>query len=143
MSQGINKAIIVGNLGADPDLRHTGTGKAVCNLSIATSEQWTDRDGNRQESTQWHKVNVWDRAAEACDRYLSKGSQVYVEGSIQYRTYTDRDGVERKVTEIRAARVLFLSGGSGGGGGGRGGYDEPPPHNPPPRDDDGTDDIPF
>jgi len=111
----INKAILVGNLGRDPEVRFTASGKAVCNFSVATSEKWTDSDGQRQESTEWHNIVVWGKQGENCGQYLSKGRPVYVEGTIKSRTYTDKEGVERRVTEIVARDVKFLGSGNGGG----------------------------
>jgi len=144
MADGINKAILVGNLGQDPELRYTASGQAVCNMRLATSEKWSGRDGELKERTEWHTVVAWGKTAESCDRFLSKGRQVYVEGRIQTRSWEDRDGNPRKSTEVVATKVLFLQGGSGGGGGGRG-RDEPPGHDdqdaPPPEV--GDDDIPF
>lgn len=119
---GVNKVILVGNLGADPEVRYTSSGAAVCSLRIATSESWTDKDGNRQEKTEWHSVSVWGKQAELCKEYLSKGRQVYVEGSLQSREYTDKEGVNRRAWDVRANKVTFLSGGTGGGGGGGGSY---------------------
>lgn len=113
----LNKILIIGHLGADPELRHTNGGGAVCNLRIATSENWTDKEGNKQERTEWHSVAVWGKTAEHCGQYLAKGRQVYVEGRLQTREYTDKEGIERKVWEIQADRVTFLGGGSGEGGG--------------------------
>ncbi len=104
----INKAILIGNLGSDPDLKQTQGGKTVCRFNVATSESYTDRNGNRVENTDWHRVSVWDKAAEACARYLHKGSKVYVEGSIKNDNYTDGNGVEHKGYSIRAQHVQFL-----------------------------------
>ena len=115
----VNKAIIIGNLGADPELRHTAGGSAVCNLRVATTETWKDRDGNKQEKTEWHRIVVWGNQAEACGKYLSKGRQVYVEGSLDTREWQDKDGNRRTTTEIKARQVVFLGSGSGGGGGSR------------------------
>ncbi|HYJ16498.1 MAG TPA: single-stranded DNA-binding protein [Candidatus Limnocylindria bacterium] len=112
----VNKVILVGNLGKDPDVRYTQTGSAVANFSIATSEQWNDRDGKRQERTEWHNIVVWGKQAEHCGQYLSKGRQVFIEGSIRTRSYDDKSGNKRYVTEIIAQRIQFL----GGGGGSRG-----------------------
>lgn len=148
----INKAIIIGNLGADPELRQTQSGTAVCQLSVATNEQWKDQSGTPQERTEWHRVVVFGRQAENVAKYLSKGRSVYVEGRIQTRGWTGDDGQKRYTTEIVAQTVQFLSGGGGSSGGG-GGYSEPPP----PSDDYaagstggsgggsgfGDDDIPF
>lgn len=118
---GVNKVILVGNLGADPEVRYTQGGQAVANLRIATSEKWGDRDGNRQERTEWHSVTVWGKQAEHCGQYLSKGRQVYVEGRLQSREYTDKDGNNRRAWDVVAQTVQFLRGGDGErrGGGGR------------------------
>ncbi|MBX3160241.1 MAG: single-stranded DNA-binding protein [Deltaproteobacteria bacterium] len=139
MAGGVNKVILVGNLGADPDMRYTPSGQGVCELRVATSESWNDKNGQRQERTEWHRIVVWGKRAEVCSKYLSKGRQVFVEGRIQTRTYDDKDGNKRYITEIIANDVQFLGGGgrdgsSGGGGGGRGrGNDDGPP---PPSDAD-------
>jgi single-strand DNA-binding protein len=109
----VNKVILIGNLGKDPELRFTQTGSAVANFSIATSEQWNDRDGKRQERTEWHNIVVWGKQAESCGQYLAKGRQVYVEGSIRTRSYDDKTGTKRYVTEIVAQRIQFLGGGGG------------------------------
>ena len=135
MAGGVNKVILVGNLGADPDMRYTPSGQGVCELRLATSESWNDKNGQRQERTEWHRVVVWGKRAEICSKYLSKGRQVYVEGRIQTRSYDDKDGNKRYITEIIAADVQFLGGGGreGGAGAGRGRSDEAPP---PPVDGD-------
>ncbi len=117
----VNKAIIIGNLGADPEVRYTQSGTPVANLSIATNESWTDKSGQRQERTEWHRVVVFGNTAENCAKYLSKGRQVYVEGRIQTNKWQDNDGNDRYTTEIVAQNVTFLSGGNGGGGGYSGG----------------------
>jgi single-strand DNA-binding protein len=138
---GVNKVILIGNLGADPELRYTGNNQAVTELRIATSRRWRDRDGNNQEDTQWHRVVVWGRQAEQCKEYLSKGRQVYVEGRLQTRQWEDRDGNKRYTTEVVAQAIQFL----GGRGGGGSNFDAPPPddrHAPAP-DEFGDDDIPF
>ena len=109
----LNKVILIGNLGKDPEVRFTQTGSAVANFSIATSEQWNDRDGKRQERTEWHNIVVWGKQGEMCGQYLSKGRQVYVEGSIRTRSYDDKNGIKRYVTEIVAQRIRFLGGGGG------------------------------
>ena len=109
----VNKVILVGNLGKDPEVRFTNSGSAVARLSVATSEVWNDRDGNRQERTEWHNVVVWGKQGEHCGQYLAKGRQVYVEGSIRNRSYDDKNGNKRYVTEIVAQRVQFLGGGGG------------------------------
>ena len=115
MAGGVNKVILVGNLGADPDMRYTPSGQGVCELRVATSESWNDKNGQRQERTEWHRIVVWGKRAEVCSKYLSKGRQVYVEGRIQTRSYDDKDGNKKYITEIIAADVQFL-GGKGGGG---------------------------
>ena len=134
MAGGVNKVILVGNLGADPDMRYTPSGQGVCELRLATSESWNDKNGQRQERTEWHRIVVWGKRAEVCSKYLSKGRQVYVEGRIQTRTYDDKDGNKRYITEIIASDVQFLSGGGGDRrDGARGGRDDGPP---PPSDGD-------
>src|SRR4051812_24740032 len=127
MAGGVNKVILVGNLGADPDMRFTPSGQGVCELRIATSESWTDKNGQRQEKTEWHRVVVWGKRAEVCSKYLSKGRQVFVEGRIQTRTYDDKEGNKRYITEIIAADVQFLGGGKGEGRGERS-AEAPPPN---------------
>lgn len=126
---GVNKVILIGNLGADPEVRYTQGGAAVANLRLATSETWNDKDGNRQERTEWHSVTVWGKLAENCGKYLAKGRQVYVEGRLQSRVYEDKDGIERKVWDVVASQVTFLASGRddserserpSGGGGSRG-----------------------
>ncbi len=142
----VNKAIILGNLGRDPEVRFTQSGRAVANFTVATTDTWFDQENGRQERTDWHNIVVWGKQAETCGQYLSKGRQVYVEGRIQTRSYDDRDGNKRYVTEIVAQRVQFLGGGggegrssgqyeSGGASSGAGGYEAPPV----PDDDD----VPF
>ena len=142
MAEGINKVILLGNLGQDPELRYTAGGQAVCNMRIATSEKWQGRDGQMNERTEWHTVVVWGKTGENCGKFLKKGRQVYVEGRIETREWEDREGNKRRTTEVKANRVLFLGGGSGRG---RDEYgDDPPPHTD--RDapaDLGDDDIPF
>ena len=106
----VNKVILIGNLGADPEVRYTSNGQAVTELRMATSEQWTDKDGQRQERTEWHAVSVWGKTAELCGQHLAKGRSVYVEGRLESREYTDKEGIKRKVWEIRADKVTFLDG---------------------------------
>ncbi|MBT2115606.1 single-stranded DNA-binding protein [Dyella sp. LX-66] len=125
MARGINKVIIVGNLGADPETRYTSSGTAITSLRIATSEQWTDKQsGERQERTEWHRVKLFGKLAEISGEYLKKGRQVYIEGSLRTDKYTDKDGVERYSTDIIANEMQMLGGGGegGGAGGGGGGY---------------------
>jgi single-strand DNA-binding protein len=116
----INKVILIGNLGADPELRYTNTGTAVGNFRIATNEQWTDKNGERQERTEWHQIVVWGKQAENCGKYLRKGRSVYVEGRLQTRQWEDQSGNKRYTTEVVAQTIQFL-----GGRGGEGGGDEP------------------
>jgi single-strand DNA-binding protein len=119
MARGINKVILVGNLGADPEVRYTGSGTAIASLSIATSEQWTDKQsGQKQERTEWHRVKLFGRLAEIAGEYLKKGRQVYIEGSLRTDKYTGKDGVERYTTDIIASDLQMLGGGNEGGGGG-------------------------
>ena len=129
MAGGVNKVILVGRLGADPDMRYTPSGQGVCELRVATSESWNDKNGQRQERTEWHRVVVWGKRAEICSKYLSKGRQVYIEGRIQTRNYDDKEGNKRYITEVIANDVQFLGGGRDGGG--REKSDEAPP---PPSD---------
>ena len=161
MAGGINKAILVGNLGRDPEVRFTPSGQAVANFSIATSESWTDKSsGQKQEKTEWHRIVVWGKLAELCGEYLKKGRQCYVEGRLQTREWTDKEGKKNYTTEVVANTVQFLGGagggaggprgdGGGGGGGGfqRGGNDAGPSSGGGGGDDFGgpppADDIPF
>ena len=132
MAGGVNKVILVGHLGADPDMRYTPSGQGVCELRLATSESWNDKNGQRQERTEWHRIVVWGKRAEVCSKYLAKGRQVFVEGRIQTRNYDDKEGNKRYITEIIANDVQFLGGGgreggSGGSGGAAGRRDDSPP----------------
>lgn len=151
---GVNKAILVGNLGRDPELRTTPNGQSVVNFTLATSETWTDKSGERVERTEWHRIVVWGRTAEMCAQYLSKGRTVYVEGRIQTREWEDKDGNKRYTTEINASTVNFIgprpsgaggsggsasAGGTSGAGEPRGGDDGPSSDAAPPVDDN----IPF
>ena len=117
----LNKVLLIGNLGKDPEVRFTPSGKAVARFSIATSETWNDQDGQKQERTEWHNIVVWGKQGESCGQYLSKGRQVFIEGQIRNRQYDDKDGNKKYITEITAMRVQFLGGGAGGGGAGGGG----------------------
>ena len=122
MARGVNKVILVGNLGADPEMRHTGGGTAVTTLNIATSESWTDKQsGEKVEKTEWHRVKMFGRLAEIAGDYLKKGRQVYIEGSLRTDKYTGKDGVERYSTDIIASEMQMLGGNEGGAGGGGGG----------------------
>ncbi len=123
MARGINKVIVVGNLGADPETRYTASGTPITSLSVATSEQWTDKQtGQKQERTEWHRVKMFGRLAEIAAEYLKKGRQVYIEGSLRTDKYTGKDGIERYSTEIIANEMQMLGGGEMGGGGGGGGF---------------------
>ena len=130
MSGSLNKVILVGNLGADPDVRSMQSGDKVANLSIATSERWNDRDGNRQERTEWHRVVLFGKVAEVAERYLKKGAKVLIEGQLQTRKWQDQNGQDRYSTEVVVRgfggnmTMLDGPGGSGGQGGGGGGYDD-------------------
>jgi single-strand DNA-binding protein len=109
MMAGVNKAIVVGNLGRDPDMRYTPSGIPVATFSVATSDEWKDKDtGSKQERTEWHRIVAWRGLAEVCGKYLRKGSQVYIEGKIQTRSWDDRDGVKRYTTEIVAQNMQML-----------------------------------
>ena len=126
MSRSLNKAIIIGNLGSDPEIRTVASGARVGNFSVATSRSWTGRDGAQQEKTEWHRIVAWDnergpKLADVAERFLKKGDKVYVEGEIEYRSYEDKDGVTKYITEIRAREMILLGGREGGAGGGFGG----------------------
>lgn len=110
MSRSLNRVQIIGNLGADPELRTTPSGARVATLSVATSRRWNDRQGQPQEKTEWHKVIFWEKLAEVCEKYLKRGDRVYVEGSIEYRQYEDKEGQTRYVTEIRGREMIMLGG---------------------------------
>jgi single-strand DNA-binding protein len=114
----VNKVILLGNLGRDPETRYTTGGDAVTNLNIATSEQWKDKSGEKQERTEWHRVVLFGRQAEIAGEYLKKGRSVYIEGRLQTRKYTDKDGVEKYSTEIVGDRMQLIGGSREGGGGG-------------------------
>lgn len=143
----VNKVILVGNLGRDAELRYTPGGAAVATLNLATTEVWNDRNNQRQEKTEWHRVVLWGKQAESLQEYLTKGKQIYVEGRLQTRQWDDKDGNKRYTTEIKADRITLLGGAGGARGGGgmdrgggsqmAGGMDEPPME--PITDDD----IPF
>tara|TARA_Y100001963_G_C6771477_1_gene445125 strand:+ start:303 stop:917 length:615 start_codon:yes stop_codon:yes gene_type:complete len=133
MARGINKVILIGNLGTDPEVRYMPQGGAVANLTVATSESWTDKATNeRKEQTEWHRVVIYQRLAEIAGEYLRKGSKVYIEGKLKTRKWQDKDGVERYTTEIIANELQMLDGrgegqqqGGGMGGGQQGGYQKP------------------
>jgi single-strand DNA-binding protein len=153
---GVNKVILVGNLGKDPEVRYTPGGQAVANFTIATNEAWTDKQGQKQERTEWHRIVVWGKTAENCGEYLSKGRQVYIEGRLQTREWTNKEGAKQYTTEIVANQVLFLQGGERGQGRGAGRSTGAAPADdfgaPPPGMDESSgggvpktteDDIPF
>ncbi|HNA80984.1 MAG TPA: single-stranded DNA-binding protein [Thiobacillaceae bacterium] len=122
----VNKVILIGNLGRDPEIRYMPSGDAVANLRIATTDKFKDRSGEQQEVTEWHSVAFFGKQAEICGQYLKKGSQVYVEGSLRTRKWQDKDGNDRYTTEIRGDRMQMLGGRGGGGGGGMADFDAPP-----------------
>lgn len=159
----VNKVILIGNLGRDPEVRYTANGAAICNATIATSRQWKDKQsGDRQEETEWHRVVFYDRLAEIAGEYLKKGKSVYIEGRLKTRKWTDKEGVEKYTTEIIAQEMTMLGGREGGAGGGMGGTGDegggapqqrsapaakPPASKPAQKSstgfDDMDDDIPF
>ena len=152
MARGVNKAIIVGTLGQDPEIRYTANGGAVANISVATNESWRDKaTGEAQERTEWHRIVMFGKLAEIAQQYLKKGSQAYFEGRIQTRKWQDQSGNDRYSTEIVANEMQMLGGRAGGGGGapmGSGGQSQSQPQSKPaPAEtapmDDGFDDIPF
>lgn len=123
MSKSLNKVILIGNLGADPEVRSTSTGGRVATLSLATSRQWKGADGQRQEKTQWHRVICWNnkvgaQLADVAERYCKKGEKIYIEGEIEYRTWQDKEGQTRYSTEINARELILLGGKDGAGEGG-------------------------
>jgi single-strand DNA-binding protein len=112
----VNKAILVGNLGRDAEMRFTAGGTPVATVSLATTEKFTDREGQKQEKTEWHRIVIWGKTAESLHEYLTKGKQIYVEGRIETKDWTNKEGQKVKTTEIRADKVVLLSSGAGGGG---------------------------
>ena len=136
----INKVILIGNLGQDPEVKYTQAGTAVATLSVATSRKWKDKDGNQQDETEWHRVIVWGKSAEFCGNYLVKGGKVYVEGRLQTRKWQDQSGNDKYTTEIIANDVQNLTPRADSGQGGGGGFQEPPM----PGESGGTGgDVPF
>ncbi len=140
---GVNKVIVVGRLGADPELKTITGGNNVARLSIATSENWTDKQGQKQERTEWHRVVVWGKLAELCGKYLVKGRQCYVEGRLQTRSWEDPQGQKRYTTEIVANTVQFLGGGSPSASSGQAGNEFPTQEFGPEPAFDNSDEIPF
>ncbi|MDW5284625.1 single-stranded DNA-binding protein [Alteromonas macleodii] len=124
-TKGVNKVILVGNLGNDPEVRYMPNGNAVANLSLATSESWKDQQGQVQERTEWHRLTMYRRLAEIAGEYLKKGSQIYVEGKLQTRKWQDQQGQDKYTTEIIVDQMQMLGGRGGEGGGGNGGYQRP------------------
>jgi single-strand DNA-binding protein len=146
MGRSVNKVILVGRLGRDPEMKYTSGGTAMCRFSIATDDAWTDRgSGEKQERTEWHSVVVWDKLAEICNQYLTKGRLVYIEGSLQTREWDDKEGVKRKTTEVRARDMVMLGSSPGSSGAGEGGMpSRPEPSGGGPGGSSITDDdIPF
>lgn len=138
MARSVNKVILVGNLGKDPELRYTSSGVAVATFSIATNESWKDPDGNLQERTQWHNIVAWRKLAEICGEYLKKGGKIYAEGRLQHRNYDDKNGVKRYVTEIVLDEMVMLDS--------RGGGQSTEMSAPAPQEDrssEKADDLPF
>lgn len=113
----VNKVILVGRLGQNPEVKYTPSGAAVANFSVATNESWTDKAGQKQERTEWHRIVVWNKLAELCGQYLTKGRQAYVEGRLQTRQWQDKDGQTKYTTEVQAQTVQFLGGGAQAGAG--------------------------
>ncbi len=130
----LNRVVLIGHLGADPDLKTTATGRSLCNLKVATEDVWKDKAGQRQEKTEWHRITVWGQQAETCGKYLKKGRQVYIEGSLETRTWDDKDGNKRFSTEVRADKVLFLGGKDA---------EQPEPRKPVEREPGVDDDLAF
>ena len=150
MGKSINKVILVGRLGRDPELKYTASGTPFCRFSMATDDSWTDKgSGERTERTEWHNIVVWDKLAEICNNYLTKGKMVYIEGSLQTREWDDQEGNKRKTTEIRARDMMMLGGPGEGGGGSRRPSGPPPGGEGPGGGSPGggspitDDDIPF
>ncbi len=141
----INKVILIGNLGADPEIRYTQGGTPVANFRIATTETWRNKEGGKEEHTEWHKIVAWRKLGEICGEYLSKGSKVYLEGRIRTRKWQDRDGNDRYTTEIEARDVQFLTPRGGNASGARSGdeqgYDQEQSYSEPPPGI--GDDVPF
>lgn len=126
MSGSVNKVILIGNLGKNPEHKNLTSGQSVCNFSIATTEKWKDQGGQNQEKTEWHRIVVWGKAGENCAKYLSKGQKVYIEGKLTTRSWDDKNGQKQYATEVVAAQVVFLDKpkGAGGESGGSGAGDD-------------------
>jgi single-strand DNA-binding protein len=118
MAKSLNKVMLIGNLGKDPEIRYTGAGMPVATFSLATNESWKDQEGNQQERTEWHNIVAWSKLAEICQQYLKKGKKIYIEGRIQTRSYDDKNtGTKKYMTEIVAANMIMLDGGGNRGAG--------------------------
>jgi single-strand DNA-binding protein len=145
-SRSLNKVTLIGNLGKDPELRYTSGGVAVATFSLATNESWKDQDGNMQERTQWHNIVAWRKLAEIASEYLKKGSKVYIEGKLQYRSYDDKNGVKRNVTEIVMDEMLMLDSRGGSAPASDAGYQAPTMSGQAPSGEPAgnkSDDLPF
>lgn len=138
----VNKVILLGRLGENPELKHTPSGQAVCNFSIATSESWTDKSGQKQEKTEWHRIVVWGKLAELCNQYLAKGRQAFIEGKLQTRSWDDQNGQKRYTTEILANTVQFI-GGAPNANNSLHSQEGENNYSPSPSSDFAADDIPF
>lgn len=149
MARGVNKVILVGSLGNDPDVKYTQGGSCITRISLATNSQWKDKEGNKQERTEWHRVVFFGKLGEIAGEYLRKGSTIYVEGALKYDKYTGQDGVEKYSTDIAANEMQMLGGkqeGKGGGSSGQSGgapQRQQPQQQTPPMDDFEDSDIPF
>lgn len=145
MARGINKVILIGNLGKDPEIKFTPSGQQAAEFTLATSESWTDKEGHHKSVTEWHRVVAWRRLAEICGQYLKKGSKVYIEGSLKTRSWEDANGQKRYMTEIVARDMQMLDGkgddaGAGGRGEGHNDFGSPPGND---FDAGGDNDLPF
>jgi len=118
VARSLNKAMLIGNVGQDPEIRTIPSGARVAQFSVATNRRWNDKNGQQQEKTEWHRIVAWEKLVEVIERFVKKGDRIYVEGEIEYRQYQDKDGVTKYTTEIRAREVVLLGGRSDGGGGG-------------------------
>lgn len=143
MSRGVNKVTLIGNLGDEPELRQTQAGTSVCNMSLATNESYTDSDGNEVQNTEWHTVVAWGRLGEVCNEYLSKGSQVYFEGSLQTRSWEDDNGNTRYSTEVKARKMMFLDSNRQGTVSPTGQTDQAPQKTQPGDEFEPDDQLPF
>lgn len=154
MSRSLNKVMLIGNVGSDPEVRTTGGGTKLAKVSLATNRTWNDRSGQRQEKTEWHRLTFWDKQADLVEQYVKKGDRLYVEGRIEYSTSEDDKGNQRYFTDIIVSDMLLMGGGpGGGGGGGGGGYEQSRRRQPaqgspqsgggPSPFDSDDDDLPF